>query len=83
MGVQDAFKFLQCRYNPEEVEDRHIVGTVQVDFHSLYIGYTANTLNSMKAANWRKPLAKKKTQQEVVAHFVRALKFHPFLRQDN
>ncbi|KAF9946979.1 hypothetical protein BGZ72_010962 [Mortierella alpina] len=85
MGVKDAFKFLVSRYDPEEVEDRHIVGTVQVDFHSLYIGYTANTLNSMKAANWRKPLAKQKTQQEVVANFVRALikKFPPFLRQDN
>ncbi|KAF9571450.1 hypothetical protein EC968_000545 [Mortierella alpina] len=50
----------------------NFTGTLQLEFHSLFVGFSAITLNSMKAANWQKLIAKK-TLQEVIDHFVRAL----------
>ncbi|KAF9961976.1 hypothetical protein BGZ72_000599, partial [Mortierella alpina] len=73
MGVSEAFQFLKGKYEPEEVRQEHLSDMVHVDFHSLFVGYCANTLSSMKAASWKKPTSKQQPPQAIFENFARAL----------
>ncbi|KAF9958150.1 hypothetical protein BGZ72_000827, partial [Mortierella alpina] len=73
MGVSNAFKYLEERYEPQEVCSEHLQDNIHVDMHSLFIGYCSNTLSSIKANNWKKPPERQKPLNDLVKDFARAL----------
>lgn len=85
MGVTGAFQFLQGRYTPEDVDEKHLGDDLHVDFNALFVGYSANTMSSRKAANWKKPPLQQKPLDTIIGYFVSTLvkKFPPFLTTEN
>ncbi|KAG0204063.1 hypothetical protein BGX28_003874 [Mortierella sp. GBA30] len=72
-------------YEPGELRPDQLQGIIQVDFKSLLLGYTANTLSRKKLDSRKKPFHKQQNIRSIIKDLVHLLisKFPPFLTRRN